>query len=252
MTKLRVAVASVLMLALATGFVLQAGFIRDVKRGDTTSPVQNVGLAERVPTKLNGWVVRDEPLGPTEFLQSAVEQNLNYDDVVNRVYERGNISVGVYVAYWSPERMPVQKVASHTPDRCWTENGWTCEEYARWGDGSLVSGLLPAQWRVFTPPTSSMLTHVMYWHLVGGELYDYGEGMNRSLGPIAWWKETLYYALKGSAEQYFIRLTSNRPFDEVWDDPGVQEIVRALAELGLAGETDTLKAENLKLGRISI
>lgn len=241
------------LVAFTTGLVLQAGLIRDVKRGDTSSPAQEMGLTERVPTELNGWRVRDEPLGPTEFLKSAVEQNLNYDDMVNRIYQNNDTTLGVYVAYWSPGRMPVQKVASHTPDRCWSENGWSCREFDRitgltvGEDGPEIT---PAQWRVFQPPQSEESTYVMYWHLVGGDLYDYGEGLNKSLGPIAWWKETLHYAFKGSAEQYFIRLTSNRSFEEIWNEPGVEEIVAALAKLGLAerSEVESQRSKSQKVG----
>lgn len=44
----------------------------------------------------------------------------------------------------------------------------------------------------------------------------------------------MHYAIKGSAEQYFIRLTSDRPFGEIEADPGFQEVLAALARLGLA------------------
>lgn len=219
------------------GLVLQLGGMRDLKRGDTNSIVKPIGLAERVPLSIHGWAGFDESLGATEFLQSSVEKNLNYDDMVNRRYTKGTTVLGVYVGYWTPGRMPVQKVASHTPDRCWSENGWTClADRFPYEVPTGQAVLFPAYWREFTAPGSQKPTYVLYWHLVGGEPYDYGGGFNQSLSPVAWWKETLHYAFKGSAEQYFIRLTSNKPFEELWDDPGVQEIVAALAELGLADE----------------
>lgn len=46
----------------------------------------------------------------------------------------------------------------------------------------------------------------------------------------------MHYAIKGSAEQYFIRLTSDRPLAEIESDPGFQEVLGALAGLGLAAE----------------
>jgi hypothetical protein len=239
---MNVSVRSVVVMALAgvvlaSALWLQGGLVRDVKRGDTTREMQPIGLAARIPRQAGDWVGSDEPLGPTEFIQSAVERNLNYDDMVNRRYQARGRSLGVYVAYWSPQRMPVQKVASHTPDRCWSETGWRCEEHARWRDLRAGDQMLrPAYWRTFLPPGGGGTMHVLYWHLVGGELYDYGEGFNQMLNPLAWWRETLHYAFMGSADQYFIRLTSERPFEEIWDDPGVQEILAALAELGLAAD----------------
>jgi hypothetical protein len=195
---------------------------------------------DHFPLHPSGWQGRDEPLGPTEFVQGAVERNLNYDDVINRSYRNGVRNFGLYVAYWTPGRMPVQKVASHTPDRCWSENGWTCEELRSGERLPTGSGeLKPAYWRLFrTPGASSAHQYVVYWHLVGGELYDYGSGFNQRPNPVQWWRETLHYAIKGSAEQYFIRLTSDRPFAEIKNDPGFQEVLAALAKLGLQAVSD--------------
>jgi len=230
-----------LLAVLGIGLGLQLFHFRDIKEGERSAEVQPIGLAKTIPTTLSGWTGGDEPLGPTEFIQSAVERNLNYDDVVNRVFHKNGMTLGIYAAYWSPGRMPVQKVASHTPDRCWSENGWTCEEMrsgVKIPDGN--QGLRPGYWRRFsTPGLRAGQQYVIYWHLVGGELYDYGTGHNRRPNPIDWWRDTIHYAIKGSAEQYFIRLTSDRPFTEIENDSGFQKIVEALAELGLRPLTET-------------
>jgi hypothetical protein len=224
------------LVILIAAFGLQWVPLRNVKDGDTQSALRRIDLATRLPKTTQGWESVEEPLGPTEFLQTAVEKTLNYDDMVNRVYRKGDRRFGLYVAYWSPGRMPVQKVASHTPDRCWSENGWACEALRierdlKAGDQSL----LPARWRLFRPPANAgAKQYVLYWHLVGGELYDYGEGFNQRLSPVQWWRETLHYAVKGSSDQYFVRLMSAQPLEELRADAGFQEILRALAELGLA------------------
>ena len=221
---------------LVAGLGVQLVQPRNAKDGDTLSPVRHIQLGATLPKAVTGWKAADEPLGSTEFLQTAVEKNLNYDDMVNRVYRSGGRSFGVYVAYWSPGRMPVQKVASHTPDRCWSENGWTCE--AMRIEAGLSAGdhrLLPARWRLFRPPVEGgAKQYVLYWHLVGGALYDYGDGFNQRPDPLQWWRDTLHYALKGSSEQYFIRIMSSQPLEELQADAGFQEVLGALAKLGLA------------------
>ncbi len=224
------------MIVLVAALGLQCVRLGNVKDGDTLSPVRHIQLGATLPEAVTGWEAADEPLGPTEFLQTAVEKSLNYDDMVNRVYRSGGRSFGVYVAYWSPGRMPVQKVASHTPDRCWSENGWTCE--AMRIDHQLKAGdqrLLPARWRLFRPPVGGgAKQYVLYWHLVGGDLYDYGDGFNQRPDPLQWWRDTVHYALKGSSEQYFIRIMSAQPLEDLQGDAGFQEVLRALAKLGLA------------------
>ena len=118
---------------------LQLWGFRDVQHGDRSSPVRAIGLGERFPRTLPGWSGRDEPLGPSEAVRGAVERNLNYDDYVFRIFEQRGTRFGIYVAYWAPGRMPVNKVASHTPDRCWVENGWHCET-TRFGDVLTAAG----------------------------------------------------------------------------------------------------------------
>jgi hypothetical protein len=83
-------------------------------------------LAQQVPAAIIGWRGRNVPLGPNEFLQSTATRILNYDDYVYREFTRADLHFGVYVAYWGSGKMPTRFVASHTPDRCWTENGWRC------------------------------------------------------------------------------------------------------------------------------
>lgn len=220
---------------LLLGVALQWLNVRDIKEGDRSAEARPVKLGERLPRAFAGWSGRDEALGPNEVTRSTVERTLNYDDCVYRIFERGDKEVGVYVAYWAPGRMPLQKVASHTPDRCWTENGWLCEEMR---SGEMLSAgpvrLMPAQWRRFVPPSSSSPQQfVVYWHLVGDRLYDYGTRFNARPDLVKWWRDTLDYAYSGSEAQYFIRVTSNRPFEELKDEPAWQEILAALARLGL-------------------
>lgn len=224
----------VLLLAAAA---LQFARVRDVNEGDQSSERRPVALATRIPSSLPGWVGRDEPLGANEVISTAVERTLNYDDYVFRVFRRGETTLGIYVAYWAPGRMPIQKVASHTPDRCWTENGWRCLEMKH---GVAVAGqnvdLQPAQWRLFEPPSTgqSSKEYVLFWHLVGDRIYEYGARFNATPRAIDWWRDTVAYATSGSDAQYFIRVTSNRPFDGLREEPAWHAVVASLGALGLA------------------
>lgn len=226
----------VALAVLVAAAALQFASVRDVKEGDQKTDRRPVALAERIPSSPTGWTGRDEPLGANEVVSTAVGRTLNYDDYVFRTFRRGNTTMGVYVAYWAPGRMPIQKVASHTPDRCWTENGWRCLEMKH-GVAVVTPGisLLPAQQRLFEPPAAAQAQqqHVLYWHLVGGRLYDYGARFNATPHAIDWWRDTLAYATTGSDAQFFVRLTSNGPFEELAGDLGWQEVLAALARLGL-------------------
>ncbi len=192
-------------------------------------------LAAALPASVPGWRVRNLPLGQNESVRNAVEKTLNYDDVVYREYAKGGVVAGVYAAYWGAGKMPTRLVASHTPDRCWTENGWTCLEMKfRQHPPALDRAWQPAEWRRFQPPDGGAPVYVYYWHLVEGRVLDQGARFNAVPHPLHWWRDAVQQALRGSREQYFIRVTANVPFERFWTDPAFAEVLRGLQSLGLA------------------
>ncbi|MBL9188111.1 MAG: hypothetical protein JNK23_11565 [Opitutaceae bacterium] len=224
--------ATVLLMAVALQFVR----VRHSTAGERDPAARRLDLKRQIPAQVAGWSVTDEPLGPNEAVRGAIERTLNYDDYVYRLYRRGGMTVGIYAAYWAPDRMPVQKVASHTPDRCWIENGWTCLDQ-RFAEKISASDarLQPAQWRIFQAPgRDGRLEHVLYWHLVGAKLHDYGGRLATSPGIIGWWRDAVAYALAGSREQVFVRVTSSVPFERLQGEAGWKTLVEALASLGLS------------------
>lgn len=209
-----------------------------VQRDDSSREVVSIGLAETLPKEIPGWMSRDEPLGPTENAEGAVREILNYDEYVYRVFRKGQTELGLYVAYWARGRMPTRLIQLHTPDRCWIENGWVCNKMEFHHTVKLNDlSLKPAQWRTFTAPNAYQKTHVLFWLLVSGQNYDFGERPNLIPNPFRWWGQFVKEILFGYEEHYFIRLTSNVPFDQLQGDPGFQELLSALARLGLRAES---------------
>ncbi len=219
-----------------------------------------------IPQRAADWFGQDEPLGATEAVNEAALKTLNLDDYVFRRYSNGSRSFSIYAAYWAPGRMPTRLVASHTPDRCWTENGMRCVDLRfKQTYGVQRRALLPAEYRVFTagrdeakesawdparssdarPPTVDPRPSatgyvgvtgkifVLYWHTVEGKLYDYGERFNAIPQPWLWWKDTLAQAAYGSREQLFVRITTETPFEVLWQEPGFQTVMKSVADLGL-------------------
>ncbi|HUG11336.1 MAG TPA: exosortase-associated EpsI family protein [Opitutaceae bacterium] len=211
-----------------------AGALQGMQLFKETPQPREPHLARMIPADVSGWSVREVPLGPNEFVSGEVEKVLNFDEALNREYTRAGQGFGVYVAYWGAGKMPTRLVASHTPDRCWTENGWRCTAM-NFRQTGIFSGLdlQPAESRVFDPPKGGVPTYVLYWHLVDGRVYDYGERFNAVPNPVLWAQDAVRQALLGNREQYFIRLTSNRPLEDLWSDPGFASVVESLGALGL-------------------
>ena len=223
--------------------LVAAAFFHGLSLLHATPINRGIHLANQLPKSVQGWRVRSLALGETESVRNAVEKTLNYDDALYLEYAKNGVTVGVYVAYWGAGRMPTQLVYSHTPDRCWVENGWTCRE-TRYAEPVSMAGvaLQSAEWRQFLPPGGGKPVYVRYWHLVAGKVYAHGARLNTIPHPLHWWRDVVKDAIRGRPEQYFIRLSANVPFETFWDDPGFAEVLRGLAGLGLAepatGKTD--------------
>ncbi|MDP2138583.1 MAG: exosortase-associated EpsI family protein [Candidatus Didemnitutus sp.] len=219
---------------LAAAVFLQFSQVRNASEGDIDAPRNAHYFEGKIPRTVSGWNSQELPLGVTELLQGQVAAILNFDAYVFREFRRGGARFAVYAAYWSPGRMPVSRVVSHTPDRCWTENGWNCESMT-FNEVWNVEGIgmfAPNQRRIFQSPTGET-EHVVFWHLVEGRSFDFGDRFTAITDPKMWLKQTVAYAVAGSGEQCFVRVTSDRPLDQFADDPGWREILHALAGLGL-------------------
>lgn len=187
-------------------------------------------LDDLISTHLPGWTMEELPLGQTEEVVNAVENTLRFDDVISRVYTSGLNQVGIYIAYWEPGKVPVRMIGVHTPDTCWIQNGWSCterESNLRHNIGG--KELKPAEWGIFE--TEQHRQHVLFWHLVGARVHTYEQQGLHSL--TAAFQDMLQYGLNQRQEQYFIRISSNRPFGEIWDDPGFIQLMQDIGELGL-------------------
>lgn len=215
-------------LVLFGALLVVAFWSKDVKPGKPPH------LAQALPAALRDWESKEVPLGETEAVQGAVEQTLKFDDVFFREYRSAAGVFSVYVAYWRPAKMPVQVVASHTPDRCWSGAGWSCTlmQHNR-PLGGAAAALRPGERRIFETGNSARL-HVQYWHLVGDALYDYGERFNQVPSVWRWWRDAAQQIFRAPDEQYFIRISADRPFEQLEGDPGWQEVLAALGKLGLA------------------
>ncbi len=152
-------------------------------RGKSEKSVQPPPL---LPVTLPGWSARDLPIGPTEVASGNTKSVLNFDRFEYREFSRGSRRITVYAAYWSPGRMPPHLVASHTPDQCWTANGWGCDAYGRISEipGDTAHRLPPAEWRLFRAPDGAGV-YVYYWHRVGSASYDFG-GQRFNSVPHVW------------------------------------------------------------------
>ena len=139
------------------------------------------------------------------------------------------LQITVYLAYWSPGQVPVSLVAAHTPEACWPSGGWAAQPVTPAERPFLAAGRpLPApEYRAFTH--NGFLQNVWYWHLYDGRSIAQTDPRSAvMLLKLAW-----RYGFRTAGEQMFVRISSNRPWTEIRDDPLVTGILARLQPHGL-------------------
>jgi len=192
-------------------------------RGDAAAP----DLAAVIPSAAAGWSVETTP-GLYRFVGT-----LRTDHLAQRVFVRdgpgGKEQVAIYLAYWSAGQASVGLVESHTPDACWPGSGWVTQPVTDSRVALEVGGArLPwAQHRLFV--NGGYPQHVWFWQIYDGRAIEIGDpfSLRAHLG-IA-----LRFGFRKSGEQAFIRVSSNRPWDDISSEPFITEFFERARGLGL-------------------
>lgn len=196
-------------------------------------------LNELLPEEIPGWSSHEVPLSSTPTGEERVLDVLKLDDYFSREYVSGDTKVMVYVAYWLPRSEPYSSVAIHNPDSCWVIAGWDIKE-REMGCVEPVAGfpLKQYEWGVYEK--NGQDTHVMFWHLLGGEPNEHIEKMVWTKSGVDSFKRQFYFVfnlfqmgLDLGREQLFVRLSANKPFEELEDDPDFVRILDRLSVLGI-------------------
>jgi exosortase len=193
--------------------------------GDT--PGRAPDLEALLPPPPPGWTTQTTP-GLDQY-----SGTLHTHALIERVYSDGNAAgsahLTLYLAYWNPGQASVSLVDAHTPDFCWPGTGWALEpvpdEKAALGIGGRV--LAPAECRLFVH--NRLETRVWYWHLYGGRplaiVDPYSATRLLKLG--------LRYGFGREGDQLFVRVSSNRPWEEIAAQPTLRQFFGNLRPLGL-------------------
>lgn len=227
--------AAGLALVMSTGLVF-AFLVPDV------APTVDRPLEELLPERIPGWQSTNVPLSQTPEGEERVLDVLDLDDVFSRQYTKGDTEVMVYAAYWYPGSEPYSSVAIHNPDSCWVIAGWDVLD--RESNRSLELAGVPLkqhEWGVYRKNDNE--AHVLFWHLLGGEPNEYIKHMLWTSSGVDSFKRQFYFIYNMyqmgfdlGQDQLFVRLSSNKPFEEIEESGELQEILSAIEGLGLRRE----------------
>lgn len=189
---------------------------------DTPAP----DLLALLPESAQGWQTRTTDL-------FAFRGALQTDHLAQRNYLRdsdtGLTEIIIYVAYWRAGQAPVSLVASHTPDACWPGSGWQAVPTPETRSSLVVGGrpLAAAEHRLFEADKRPQ--HVWFWHLYNGAPISYRDPYS----AIELLRIALRYGFRREGDQMFVRVSSNRPWSQIAQEPLLADFFQRTRPLGL-------------------
>ena len=184
-------------------------------------------LATLLPAAEGNWRV-ETAQGLYRFSDVLQTEHLFQRTYLHRDDE-GLKQVTIYVAYWPAGTAPVSLVASHTPDACWPGTGWATRDTESKREALRAGGvpLPPAESRVFLKDDISR--HVWFWHYYGGEIVEDIDPRS----PFNLIGNVLRHGVRSQGDQIFLRISSNRSWSELEDEPLLADVFQRLARLGV-------------------
>lgn len=211
--------------ASACWFVYVAGRTEAAPAGGADEP----DLAAIIPARAAGWRVATRADLP-RFAGILMTDHL-LERSYSKIGDNGGLAqVTVYAAWWPAGTTSVTTVAAHTPAACWPGAGWTPVPE---GDGRrdlrLAGGAVAGEAEQRSFVYDGYPQTVWFWHLVDGRPME-------GFDPRSWREQLgLFFkrGVTGRDAQAFVRISSNRPWAEIADEPLVAEVVAGFATLGL-------------------
>ena len=203
---------------------------------------------EVIPNTLLRVQTKDLEIAATESVSKAVEEGLGFSDYRYREYRHNGVTFTVYLAYWQDRKRHFMDLGTHAPDNCWVSNGWTkapklpkrafqlaaSDQRLVASDQPLATShqplgarqTWPAEMRVFHANDTTI--YVAYWHLLAGRPLDYTRyGTGKTVGYLL---DNISRYWRGTAEQYFLRISSPLPMEKLEKDEVFQQVLTSLAK----------------------
>ena len=214
-------------MVMAATFAL--GVVPQIVNSITRRKLEPCRVHDMLPKAQGAWQSTAIPMADGPSVEERVIAALRCDAAEMRSYRADGHEFSVLALHWCTGKISHRLVAVHTPDTCWTNSGWRFEEHSfAWPDATKFSLATPIQYRKFKQGAHSV--HVAFWHLSDGKVVFY-----HTLGlppPSAVLQDLLGFRFNQQGEQYFVRITSAEPLEQLQQVRGFEDILRAVGQLG--------------------
>jgi hypothetical protein len=199
---------------------------------------RNIDLHSTINSSRDGssWHITELPVADSEEMKRVVLEKLNYDSIAYLELTERSTRIKVFLAYWKAGKMPMRLVASHTPDVCWVETGWTLLRSST----RLVAVPINSSYRNIEVQlrTFSLGIHqesVVFVHIAGGRTIRYSDfGAPSWLAPF---KEVFERGLYLRDAQYFIRISSAGSMETILQSDLVNKVLIRILQEALSNKS---------------
>ncbi len=173
---------------------------------------------------LEGWEVKELPIGPNEFIEGVTEEILGFSYCRNFRFQRSLECFEVFLSFWVKGTVSEREVAGHTPEVCYTRQGLNLDRKSE-----------ISNWTIDIPMWLLEFSHrgealsLVYFHLADDRVVKHGRSGSPEFGTYL--KRLLSGELNFKKRQLLVRLTfpcSSLPAQSVRNHP---EMERLLADI---------------------
>ena len=186
--------------------------------------LKNAGIPEtrfNFEPILEGWEVKELPIGPNEFLEEVTEEILGFSYCRNFRFQRRSECFEVFLSFWGKGTASEREVAGHTPEICYTRQGLNLDRKTEISNRIID---IPMWLLEFSHRREGL--SLVYFHLADDRVVKHGRSGSPEFGGYL--KRLLSGELDFKKRQLLVRLTfpcSSLPAESVRDHPELERLI---------------------------
>ena len=186
--------------------------------------LKNAGIPEtgfNYEPILEGWEVKELPIGPNEFLEEVTEEILGFSYCRNFRFQRRSECFEVFLAFWGKGNISEREVAGHTPEICYTRQGLNLDRKSEISNRTID---IPMWLLEFSHRGESL--SLVYFHLADNRVVKHGRSGSPEFSTYL--KRLLSGELNFKKRQLLVRLTfpcSSMPSESVRNHPEMERLI---------------------------
>ena len=186
--------------------------------------LKNAGIPEtgfNYEPNLEGWEVKELPIGPNELLEEVTEAILGFSYCRNFRFQRRSECFEVFLAFWEKGNVSEREVAGHTPEICYTRQGLNLDRKSEISNRTIDIPM----WLLEFSHLGETLS-LVYFHLADNRVVRHGRSGSPEFSTYL--RRLLSGELSFKKRQLLVRLTfpcSSMPAECIRNHPEMEKLI---------------------------